>query len=190
MSMQSDNDRPTGVQRIRPGDLPRNHHGDQVAPLDSNGQPYRYAWHDQAAGELVYASTADDLLDEWIPGYLEATPVEQSRARAEHAVTARTHIVATIAAGLAPAELSNEQEGVLLVDLQDMPDVDRWDPQVPLVLLEGMYRPFTDRMPPLSGIDGDVVDPSNILWLRHSTADGYLQSLARAGYIDLDVRES
>jgi len=41
-----------------------------------------------------------------------------------------------------------------------------------------------------SGVDGDVVDPSNILWLRHSTADAYVQSFARAGYLGLDVRES
>jgi hypothetical protein len=34
-----------------------------------------------------------------------------------------------------------------------------------------MYRPYTDRLPPLSGIDGDVHDPS--------------KSLADAGIIDL-----
>jgi len=57
-------------------------------------------------------------------------------------------------------------------------------------LFEGMYRPFSEGTPPLSGVDGDVVDPSNILWLRHSTADAYVQSFARAGYLGLDVRES
>lgn len=35
---------------------------------------------------------------------------------------------------------------------------------VPLVLLEGMYRPFSDRVPPISGIAGDVKQPSNIIW--------------------------
>ena len=53
-----------------------------------------------------------------------------------------------------------------------------------------MYRPYTDRLPPLSGIDGDVQDPSNIIWLRNSHADGYVQSLAAAGIIDIAIHNA
>ena len=86
--------------------------------------------------------------------------------------------------------ITPEQEAILLADLDKMPDIQRWDPPVPLVLLEGMYRPYTDRLPPLSGIDGDVQDPSNIIWLRNAHPDGYVQSLAAAGVIDLAVQTS
>ena len=60
---------------------------------------------------------------------------------------------------------------------------------VPLVLLDALYRPYTDRQAPISGIDGDVRDPSNILWLRTASADSYVQSLAHAGVVQLDVHD-
>jgi len=66
-------------------------------------------------------------------------------------------------------------------------DLRRWDSPVPLVLLKGICHPYTDRRPPLSGIDGDVQSPSNILWLRNANPDRYLVSLAEAGVIELDV---
>ncbi len=177
-----------GILRIRPDQLPRNHHGDQVAPLTPAGQPYQYRWvdHDNS-GDLVYAETADDLLGEWIPGYQDADPSGRALLRAEHAVRIRDALVAQL---LVDAEnngitITPEQEAILLADLDKMPDIQRWDPPVPLVLLEGMYRPYTDRLPPISGIDGDVQDPSNIIWLRNAHPDDYLQSLADVGIIDL-----
>jgi len=60
---------------------------------------------------------------------------------------------------------------------------------VPLVLLEGMYRPYANRTPPLSG-DGDVREPTNIVWLRNAHPDTYLRSLAEAGVIELAIHDS
>jgi hypothetical protein len=191
--MTSDFDGAGAALRIRPDQLPRNHHGDQVAPLTPTGQPYQYRWvdHDNS-GDLVYAETADDLLGEWIPGYRDADPPERRLLRAEHAVRIRDALVAQL---LVDAEnngitITPEQEAILLADLDKMPDIQRWDPPVPLVLLEGMYRPYTDRLPPVSGIDGDVQNPSNIIWLRNAHPDGYIHSLAAAGAIDIAVQSS
>ena len=185
--MTSDPDRagPTGVLRIAPDRLPRNHHGDPVAPLTPVGLPYQLRWvdHDHG-GDLVYAETADDLLDQWLPGYAAADPSEQALLRdglvAQLLVDAESNGIT----------LTPDQESILLADLDQMPDITRWEPPVPLVLLEGMYRPYTDRLPPLSGIDGDVRDPSNIIWLRNCHADGYVQSLAAAGVIDLSIHNN
>jgi len=183
----------TGVLRIAPDQLPRNHHGDPVAPLTPTGSPYQLRWvdHDHG-GDLVYAETAEDLLDHWIPGYRDADPAGQALLRAQHAVQIRDALVAQL---LLDAEnigitLTPEQEAILLADLDQMPDITRWDPPVPLVLLEGMYRPYTDRLPPLSGIDGDVQEPSNIIWLRNAHPDAYVQSLAAAGIIDIAIHNS
>ena len=182
-----------GILRIAPDQLPRNHHGDPVAPLTPAGVPYQLRWVDhEHGGDLVYAETADDLLGHWLPGYRDADPDEQALLRAQHAVQIRDSLVAQL---LVDAEnngitLTPEQEAILLADLDRMPDITRWDPPVPLVLLEGMYRPYTDRLPPLSGIDGDVREPSNIIWLRNSHADGYVQSLAAAGIIDIAIHNA
>ena len=185
--MTSDPDA-SGVLRITLDKLPRNQHGDQVAPLAPSGAPYQLRWVDhEHGGDLVYAETADDLLDHWLPGYRDAGPDGQALLRARHAVQIRDALVAQL---LVDAEnngitLTQEQEAILLADLDKMPDIARWDATVPLVLLEGMYRPYTDRLPPLSGIDGDVQNPSNIIWLRTANAVGYVGSLAVAGVIDL-----
>jgi hypothetical protein len=193
--MTSDPDRKgaTGVLRIAPDQLPRNHHGDQVAPLTPSGRPYQYRWvdHDNG-GDLVYAETADDLLDHWLPGYAAADPAGKALLRAQHAVQIRDALVAQL---LVDAEnngttLTPQQEAILLADLDQMPDITTWDPPVPLVLLEGMYRPYTDQLPPVSGIDGDVQEPSNIIWLRNAHPDGYVQSLAAAGVIDLAIHNA
>ena len=190
--MTSDHDS-AGVLRIAPDQRPRNHHGDQVAPLTPTGSPYQLRWvdHDHG-GDLVYAETADDLLDRWIPGYRDADPAGQALLRAQHAVQIRDALVAQL---LVDAEnngitLTPEQEAILLADLDQMPDITRWDPPVPLVLLEGMYRPYTDRLPPLSGIDGDVQEPSNIIWLRNAHPDAYVQSLSAAGIVDIAFHNS
>jgi|GEM_PF-3564477 len=182
-----------GILRIAPDRLPRKHHGDQVAPLTPTGSPYQLRWvdHDHG-GDLVYAETADDLLGHWLPGYATADPAGRALLRAQHAVQIRDSLVAQL---LGDAEtngitLTPEQEAILLADLDQMPAITRWDPPVPLVLLDGMYRPYTNRLPPISGIDGDVQNPSNIIWLRNAHPDTYLRSLAEAGVIDLAIHNA
>ena len=182
-----------GILRIAPDRLPRNHHGDPVAPLTPTGSPYQLRWvdHDHG-GDLVYAETADDLLGHWLPGYATADPAGRALLRAQHAVQIRDSLVAQL---LGDAEtngitLTPEQEAILLADLDQMPAITRWDPPVPLVLLDGMYRPYTNRLPPISGIDGDVQNPSNIIWLRNAHPDTYLRSLAEAGVIDLAIHNA
>jgi len=72
--------------------LPRNHHGDQVAPLTADGQPYRFCWTDPGQA-MVYAETADDLLAYWIPQYQGADSAGRARLRAEHALQIRPNIM-------------------------------------------------------------------------------------------------
>lgn len=169
--------------------LPHNHHGDPVAPLTAEGQDYRFCWTDPGQA-MVYAETADDLLAYWIPEYRSADAAGRARLRAEHALKVRPGLIATliVEADEAGIKLSEEEEGLLTADLSNLPiDLRRWDSPVPLILLEGAYHPYTDRRPPLSGIDGDVQSPSNIIWLRNAGPDRYVVSLAEAGLILLDV---
>ena len=165
--------------------LPRNHHGDPVAPLTADGQSYRFCWTDPGQA-MVFAETADDLLAHWIQGYRTADAAGRARLRAEHALKVRPGLVANLIleADDAGIQISEEEERLLTADLSDLPaDLRRWDSPVPLILLEGAYYPYTDRRPPLSGIDGDVQSPSNIIWLRNASPDRYVVSLAEAGVI-------
>lgn len=176
-----------GVLRTSASGLPRNHHGDRVAPITPDGRPYQFCWTDAERGELVYAETAEDLLAMWLPGYGDADAEQRAMLRAEHAARIRDELAAELVdqADAQGQVLTADERAVALADLAEMPDIDRWDPVVPLVLLEGMYRPYTNRRPPVSGIDGDVQEPSNVIWLRHAHPDSYLRSLAAAGAADL-----
>ena len=169
--------------------LPRNHHGDPVAPITTDRRPYQLCWTDSDAGELVFAETPDDLLCYWWPTYRAATSDDRARMIAEHAVGVRSVLAAelVVAAEQAGTPVNEKDEAILLAELDQIPDLFTWSSPVPLVLLEGMYRPYTDRRPPISAIDGDVREPSNILWLRNGSAREYVLSLARAGVITLDV---
>jgi len=180
---------PRGIQRRRPDQLHTNHHGDQVAPLTAAGNSYALCWTDPSTGDLVFAETAEDLLAYWIDGYRDADTGGRAALRARHAVTVQAQLAAQLVADAdqAGSPATPREEAVLLADLDQLPDLISWDSPVPLVLLEGMYRPFTDRVPPISGIDGDVKEPSNIIWLRNAHPAAYLQSLARAGVVQLDI---
>ena len=191
--MTSDPDRAgtTGVLRITPDQLPRNHHGDPVAPLTPSGLPYQLRWvdHDHG-GDLVYAETADDLLDRLAPRLPGRRPSRARRCSAPNTPsrsgTPWSRSSSSTPRTTASPSPPNRKRSCWPTSTR-CPTSPRWDPPVPLVLLEGMYRPYTDRLPPLSGIDGDVQDPSNIIWLRNAHPDTYVQSLAAAGVIDLAI---
>lgn len=178
-----------GITRLRSDELPVNHHGDRVAPLTAAGGSYAMCWTEPSTGDLVFAETAEDLLSYWITGYREADAAGRAALRAQHSITVRTQLAAQLVldAEISGSPATAEQEAVLLADLDQLPDFFSWDSPVPLVLLEGMYRPYTDRTPPVSGIDGDVREPANIIWLRNAHPAEYLRSLARAGVMQLDI---
>jgi hypothetical protein len=63
--------------------------------------------------------------------------------------------------------------------------------RIPLRSWLSLHTPRdTARIPPLSGIEGDVREPANIIWLRHGFPDTYLRSLADAGVIDLAIYDA
>ena len=48
----------------------------------------------------------------------------------------------------------------------------------------------TTAPPAIRGINGDVREPSYIIWLRHGHPDAYVRSLTQAGVIDVAVHHS
>lgn len=60
---------------------------------------------------------------------------------------------------------------------------DIWDSQVPLILFELHYAPYTELQYPLSGY-GEAIHPANIKWVRVSSEYSFIDSLYVAGLID------
>lgn len=122
-----------------------------------------------------------------MPGYLTGTRRAQLEARIEHAARTRAELAATLVddAEADTGPLDADIRAVLLGSSWDPPTVLEWAHPIPLVLLDVFYVPYTPRPAPHSTIDGDVAEPSNMLWLRPSSPAAYLRSLATAGVAKL-----
>lgn len=187
--------------RVREDRLGRAHTGEVIAPPSRSGEPFHYALrHD---GWRYYAHSAQALLPVLIRRYppLPAGPpagepdqeqlVEDEnsdglgerrlQARVRHAKGTRTwrqgELVAAAETRL--GQLPDPVRTVLLAHTQEPPVLEQaWTHEVPLVLVDVAYAPYSDRPCPAG----------NIVWLRPATADGYLRSLAAAGIILLAAR--
>lgn len=175
------------IRRVPFTDLARAHSGELIAPLDEDLQPLRWEWINTRAAERVYTTTAAELLDLWLPGYLAASSRTRLEARIEHAAATRAQLAATLVeqAESGSAAIDPAARAVLLGSSWEPPDLLEWAHPVPLVLLDVFYVPYTSRPAPRSAIDGDVAEPSNLLWLRPSSETAYLRSLATAGVVQL-----
>lgn len=157
-----------------------------VAPLDQQDRHYHWELRDTAAGERIYAPTADDLLDHWLPGYLTRSRDDQLVLRIEHAAGVRAELAARFVADAEQGgdRLPDGVRAVLLGSAWEPPEVGEWTHTVPLVLLDVLFAPFTERPAPTSS-HGDVEDAPNLRWLRPSGPTKYLRSLAAAGWASL-----
>lgn len=166
------------------------HTGELVAPLDGELRPLRWEWTDMARGERVYAGTGDELLELWLPGYLNKDHIGRLEARIEHAAAARATLAAAHvdAADARGQIITDEARGLLLGSSWNPPDLLEWSHAVPLVLIDVFYIPYTQRPAPRSSADGDVAEAANLVWLRPSSTAVYLRSLAAAGAVQLAER--
>lgn len=166
-----------------------------VSPLHGDGSRYPYAMHFDGAKYVGFADTPAELLGLLIPDYETLDPQEAQIARIRLAIGAQVSVQARINAEADPAALaalSDAEREVLngprfeqphgWGDADGMGDV--WDSEIPLVLVDTGYAPYTDLDKPISGI-ADVLNPPNIIWLRPVDEWEFLESLANAGFIDL-----
>lgn len=164
-------------------------------PLHTDGSRYPYRMIYDRSERIGYADTPAELLGLLIPGYESLGEQDQTVARIKHAVRVQVSLQAEINQGVDPAvwaALSDEEREVLNGPRFEQPHGwsedsefgDTWDSDIPLLLVETGYEPWTARPKPISGI-ADVTNPPNIVWLRPQEEWEFLQSLAVAGEIVL-----
>ena len=179
------------VIRVRRTDLPADSDGAPIPPAKVVEDRYVFCWTDRQHGDLVFTRNANDLLSEWWPAYRSADYDTRQRMRLEHAAATRSQLAAdmVVAAEAAGTDLTAPQREQLLLPTSRLDELAGliWSSTVPLVLIEGAFAPDTTLPAPISGTDGDVREPRNLIWLRPRTAEGYVLSLARAGQIELAI---
>jgi hypothetical protein len=169
------------VRNSREGEAPAD------PPRHDDGALYPYAMFYDGLKYIAYADDLVDLLETLSPGYQEKSEGEQLQARIRLAIDAQVGVQANINANIDPEKwnaLSEEDRAVLTGPRYEQPRVDFWDPEVPLVVVESGYAPYTDIDQPISGI-ADVQNPPNMIWLRPIDEWDLLTSLHDAGFITL-----
>jgi hypothetical protein len=161
--------------------------GSATPPLRDDGALHAFAMFFDGDERIAYADAHEDLLAVLIDGYAAMDEQDRLAARIRLAVRAQVRIQAALNADVDPAvwnALDAEDREVLTGSRHEQPRIDFWDPEVPLVLVETGYAPFTDVDQPISGI-ADVRYPPNMIWLRPAEERDLLESLDRAGFIRL-----
>lgn len=168
-----------------------------TSPVHEDGTRYPYAMHFDGGKYIGYADSPAELLGLLINGYADLDPQGQQEARIRLAIGVQTVVQAAINAEAMSSdaweELSDEERAILngpryeqphgWGDPEGMGDV--WESEdVPLVLVETGYAPYSDIDKPISGI-ADVLNPPNIYWLRPVDEFEFLTSIANTGHIDL-----
>ncbi len=156
-------------------------------PHRADGERFLYAMFFDGNERIAYADALADLLDVLIHGYADMDEQERLVARIRLAIRAQITTQAYINGDVEPEEwnaLTDEQRSVLTGPRDTQPAVDFWDPEIPLVLVETGYAPYTDIDQPISGI-ADVQNPPNMIWLRPIDEWDFLESLDSTGFIRL-----
>lgn len=181
---------------------------DNVAPSPAtreDGSNYRWRMFFDGGARIADADYPAELLDILIPGY-EYITTEEVRLEARIALAKNVQQLAraVIVGGISPEDAEKltdwewnvlnygddenpdpfgwgEGDGEIGVEKEDVVDI--WSSDVPLVLIETSYRPFTEIQAPLSN-DGDFYDyVRNLIWLRPIEEVDFLKSLSRIGVI-------
>ena len=185
------------------------HSRDNRAPApevkdDGSNYPWRMFFDNNQ--RIVDADSLEELLLFLIPNYDVMTEENKKLARVSLASHVRMLARSTVLANLTPETAEKikdwewdvltygDDEGEGTADPYgwgdgsqpigtDNPDVmDEWSSEVPLILLDTNYYPYTDILPPVSS-EGDYEEVKNIIWLRPNTEMLLLTSLSRIGYI-------
>lgn len=159
--------------------------GPVVPPLHDNGVGYRYAMYFRGNVDIAFADSYADLMDVLIPGYDSLSDEDQALSRIQLAQSAAAQIQGMILAAVEDEEISDEEWAVLSAPRTGpQPRADWWTSEVPLVVVETAYQPFTDVPRPASGLSS-TADASNLWWVRPAEDEELLFSLHEIGYIRL-----
>lgn len=156
-------------------------------PLKESGAPYRWSLSHPGTGTLAFTDTLSEAVTVLIPGYLDMDEDARTFARVKFLNDLAAPLQAQILATWDPEarEALTESERTTLLTARHVPlVVEEWSAEVPLVLLESHYMPYTEVPAPVS-VPDDVSDPPNLIWLRPGTDLTFLQSLERVGLIAL-----
>lgn len=161
--------------------------------LKDDGTTYKYRMFYDDNRKIAEADTVAELIEVLIPDYLTE---DRESAKLYHRVTYAKQVQSsTRAVVLSQVDretwdgLDDTEKALLQWSGDEDPDADFgednlgiWSSSVPLVLLDINYKPYSDKVPPLSS-EGDHPEVSNIIWIRSVDEEAFLETLHKLGII-------
>lgn len=155
-----------------------------VDPVKADGSRYRYEMIFEGGRSRAYADTAIELVDALVPGYEAMDEEGRTRARVSYASSLLAPVQATVLQRVDQTAIPEAEKRVLLQPRFEPVVVEEWSSEVPLVLLDVHYQPYSDIAAPVSTLESGG-DPRNLIWLRAADDLSLVLSLDRAGLISL-----
>lgn len=157
-------------------------------PTREDGSPYKYEMVCDNGWARVYGDTPQELLCYLIRGYGAMTARERTKARLVHALEVQVRLQAQINVFFAESEQTNGERIILQGPRTSPPMITEWFCEVPLMLVDMFYVPYSRVVPPKSGREWVV---RNVWWLRPAESEmAYLKSLHDASFIDINVSKA
>ena len=167
--------------------IKNNNEGDGaiVAPLQENGQGYRYCLYTPGYYDVAFADDYIDLLAVLIHGYRELNDDDQTVARIRYATSAAARTQAALILDKPEITISKAEMDILMAPRAlPQPRADWWTCEMPLVVVTTSYEPYTKVPRPASGL-GDVANADNLWWIDPTDEESLLTTLNQMDYIRL-----
>lgn len=156
-------------------------------PTRPDGTFYRFEMIADGGWSRCYDDSTEGLMNFLIPSYSTLSASNKLTARIKHAVDVQVRLQARLNMFFMASPRTESEQTTLTSHRNTQPEITEWSCEVPLVLIDAFYRPYTEIPAPFSPIS-DVAIPPNIWWLKPAESElEYLRSLHEASLIDLHM---
>lgn len=152
-------------------------------PTKKDGSYYRYELIDSESWSRVYSDDISDLLGYMIPNYSGSYA-----ERLNHSISMQVKMQAQILSYYLDADVTDEEYKILLGPRHEQPNIKSWISQVPLILIDSFYAPYTGVIAPLGNF---IEKDDNILWIEVGKSEiDYIKSLDYLGAFQFNILQN
>jgi hypothetical protein len=160
---------------------------DFVVPTRADGTFYRYEMICDNGWSRVYSDTLTDLLERLIPAYGQKDAQQRLTARIQHATDLQVGLQAQVNLSYDDSALTAEERELVSGPRHLQPQIESWDADFPLILVDAFYAPYSPLVVPVSGLS-NVQNAPNLWWLKPAAGEfEYLQSLHDLAVVELHM---
>lgn len=160
--------------------------GPVTPPPHPDGIPWPYCMYFQDGGMVAFADNYTDLLHALIPGYQKLNKQDRERERIRLGQGAAAYTQGYILVDVDESTVSPEEWKALIAPRGGtQPSITWWESDIPLILVETSYEPFTHIPRPAAKPSAERSDEDSpaIWWVRPSDEEDFLTSLHEIGFI-------